>query len=227
VGINAPVLESIDIGDGRRLILPHPDAAGILLTGPITGEVVIGDTKYDLSPDAVAVTDPDHLAHLGHRIGTLHVSRGTFGDLWVPQDADPYAGAEMYGVFSGSAVQRLSTEYAGGVAPAFASQRLHCLTGDPGRTSLGSTEVSGGGYTFQAITFGTAASNASGATLASNSTVTFSNMPATTVVAVAEGGVGATNVETLQISIALASSVALLVGQSLTFATGAVTITHG
>ncbi len=94
------------------------------------------------------------------------------------------------------------------------SVRLMSANGDD--TTAG-TEVTGGSYAAQTVTFAAA----SGGSVASNADVTFTNMPTGDVV-----GIELWDATPTRIAYApLASTKSLVLGDSLTFATGTITLT--
>ena len=121
------------------------------------------------------------------------------------------------------ASQVLNVRFGAGTytAPLGHSVSLH--TGDPGPTDTPANEASGGGYARQAVTFG---SSTGGNAIASTSTVTFPNMQAGTYTwfQVHATGAGQTVLRPQTRAALPASGVTLLQGQSLTIASGALTV---
>lgn len=97
---------------------------------------------------------------------------------------------------------------------------LSLHTGDPGETNSPTNEVTGGSYARQAITF----NSASGGSKSSNSTATFTAMPAVTITYV--GVYDASTSGNLLYSAALSPSRTTVAGDSVTFASGNVTATE-
>lgn len=118
----------------------------------------------------------------------------------------------------------LNTQLAGSAYTAPTAHSISLHTANPGSTDTPTSEVAGGSYARQNVSFGavTATGLVAAATASNSTVVTFSSMPATTSTYMVLWN-NAAGTGTPQMSGPLTASVTTTAGQTLTFAAGSIT----